>query len=95
MCTVCGCGDGEVKSDGKGHSHHHHHHDHDHNHDHHHFGHGPAGVEVPGMSQERLIEIETDILSKNDRFAAANRDVLAAAEVLALKVVMKQKPRVF
>ena len=87
MCTVCGCGDGEVKSDGKGHSHHHHHHDHDHNHDHHHFGHGPAGVEVPGMSQERLIEIETDILSKNDRFAAANRDVLAAAEVLALNFV--------
>ena len=73
MCTVCGCSDGETTVDGKGHSHghshghDHHHHDHDHHghalhhHDHHHYGHGPAGTEVPGMTQERLIEIETGI----------------------------------
>lgn len=83
MCTVCGCGDSEVKGHG-------HHHDHDHSHDHSHglhFGHGPAGVEVAGMSQERLIEIETDILSKNDRYAEANRAALAARGVLALNLV--------
>ena len=70
MCTVCGCGDGETKVHGHGHSHdhdhghghhhdHHHDHGHHHHHDHHHYGQGPAGTEVPGMSQDRLIEIET------------------------------------
>jgi hydrogenase nickel incorporation protein HypB len=39
------------------------------------------------MSQERLIEIETDILSKNDSYAAANRAVLAEKGVLALNLV--------
>jgi hydrogenase nickel incorporation protein HypB len=77
MCTVCGCGPDEVKIEG--HNHHHHSHDHrpDHSQDHAgqdlHFGHGPAGVEVPGMTQDRLIEIETDIMAKNDRYADANR----------------------
>jgi hypothetical protein len=32
----------------------------------------PPASMWPGMSQERLIEIETDILSKNDRYAAEN-----------------------
>ncbi|WP_299878953.1 hydrogenase nickel incorporation protein HypB [uncultured Sulfitobacter sp.] len=90
MCTVCGCSDGETKVHGAGHSHGHaHHHDH-HHHDvdgHHHYGHGPAGVEVPGMSQERLIEIETDILSKNDSYAHANRAVLAGKGVFAVNLV--------
>ena len=97
MCNVCGCGTGSVE----GHSHHHdhgsghHHHDHDHGHGHHHhhhhgdihFGQGPAGVEVPGMTQERLIEIETDILAKNDRYADANRAILADREILTLNLV--------
>lgn len=94
MCTVCGCGDGEVKPHAHdkagGHHHHHHHGDH-HHHDHHggglHFGKGPAGVEVAGMSQARLIEIETDILSKNDRYADANRRHLQARGILALNLV--------
>ncbi|MYM53677.1 hydrogenase nickel incorporation protein HypB [Thalassovita mangrovi] len=80
MCTVCGCGTS---------------HDHDHGHDHAHghshgelhFGHGPAGAQVAGMSQARLIEIETDILSKNDRFAAANRQVLQARGAFAVNLV--------
>lgn len=45
---------------------------HSHSH-HHHFGHGPAGTHVPGMSQARLVEIETSILAKNDAFAWENR----------------------
>ena len=102
MCTVCGCGDGEVTVNGKGHSHGHDHshdhghdhghhhghsHSHEHSHDHVHFGNGPAGVEVPGMSQERLIEIETSILAKNDRYADANRAVLAGIGALAVNLV--------
>ncbi|MDD9730510.1 hydrogenase nickel incorporation protein HypB [Mameliella sp. AT18] len=89
MCTVCGCGDGETKVHGHGHSHdhdhghgHHHHHD-----DHHHYGQGPAGTEVPGMSQDRLIEIETGILAKNDQYAQANRARLAARGILAVNLV--------
>ncbi len=89
MCTVCGCGDGKVEG------HHHHHHDHahgaDHHHHHHgddlHYGEGAAGVSVPGLSQERLIEIETGILSENDRYAATNRARLAEAEAFAVNLV--------
>lgn len=79
-------------SHGHGHGHHHHHHDHDHGHHHHHggdihFGQGPAGTEVPGMTQDRLIEIETDILAKNDRYADANRAVLGGRGILAVNLV--------
>lgn len=85
MCTVCGCGDATLE----GQDHHHHHHDHGHHH--HggdlHFGQGPAGVEVPGMTQDRLIEIETGILSKNDAYAARNRARLQAQGILALNLV--------
>ncbi len=39
------------------------------------------------MSQSRLIEIETSILAKNDRYAEANRRALAAKGILALNFV--------
>ena len=39
------------------------------------------------MSQSRLIEVETAILSKNDTFAAGNRRVLNALEVFAVNLV--------
>lgn len=79
----------------QGHSHAHPHaHDHAHSHDHdhphvhtHHYGLGVAGVSVPGLSQARLIEVETSILAKNDGLAASNRRVLAALRVLALNLV--------
>ncbi|WP_074767945.1 hydrogenase nickel incorporation protein HypB [Magnetospirillum fulvum] len=84
---------------GHGHSHDHahehthdhsHDHDHDHGHDHthpHDYGRGPAGVHVPGLSQERIVRIERDILSKNDALAAANRVRLAELGVFALNLV--------
>lgn len=53
----------------------------------HHYGVGPAGVSVPGMSQERLIEVETSILAKNDALAQGNRRVLNALGVLVLNLV--------
>ncbi len=93
MCTVCGCGDGEVKIEG-GHAHGHHHHDHDHDHGHHHhdghthdYGTGPAHAHAPGLSQARMVQIETDILAKNNEYAAANRAAFASRDVLALNLV--------
>jgi hydrogenase nickel incorporation protein HypB len=76
---------------------HEHSHPHTHHHgpgsDHHHpaadldFGQGLAGVSVAGLSQQRLVTIERDILSKNDGFAGANRRALKEAGVLALNFV--------
>jgi hydrogenase nickel incorporation protein HypB len=51
------------------------------------FGAGPAGLDVMGMSQERIIRVERDILSKNDAFAQANRAWLSYAGVFALNFV--------
>ena len=90
MCTVCGCGDGKVEGHHR-HDHEHHHHHDGHAHHHHgddlHYGQGEAGVSVPGMSQDRLIEIETDILSQNDAYASANRKRLAEKDCFAVNLV--------
>jgi hydrogenase nickel incorporation protein HypB len=51
------------------------------------FGKGLAGVHVPGMSQQRMISIERDILSKNDAFAHANRMRLRNSGVFSLNLV--------
>jgi hydrogenase nickel incorporation protein HypB len=70
-----------------------HDHDHDHGHDHRHddgthdYGHGPAGAHAPGVSQERMVSIERDIMSKNDAYARDNRRALAAKGVFALNLV--------
>ena len=91
MCTVCGCGEGETRIEGHDHSHAH---DHDHTHDHHHhhehthdYGQGPAHAHAPGMSQSRMVQIEQDILSKNNQYAAANRNYFREHGILALNLV--------
>ena len=83
MCTVCGCGepDKNVHTHADDHAGHHHHGEH------HHYGQGEAGVSVAGFSQERLIQIEQNILSKNDTYADANRHWLAERSLLALNLV--------
>lgn len=96
MCTICGCGTATVENrEQHSHDHHHHHHHHDqaHNHGHWHgedgsihFGTG-GGVQLPGTSQERVIHLERDILSKNDAYAQANRARLIAAGQFALNFV--------
>ncbi len=50
-------------------------------------GAGLAGVHVPGLSQERTLRIERDILSKNNGFACANRERLHRQGVLALNLM--------
>ncbi|MEW6152052.1 MAG: hydrogenase nickel incorporation protein HypB [Bradyrhizobium sp.] len=85
-----------------GHGGHHHHNGHgrghDHVHHHHHdqprdgvglldCGANPAGQEIAGMSSERIIQVERDILGKNDRLAAENRARFRADEVLVFNLV--------
>lgn len=71
----------------------HHHHDH-HQHDRTHgdpglldCGAGPAGQTIAGMNSERIIQVERDILGKNDRLAADNRARFRADDVLAFNLV--------
>ena len=93
-------GHGHSHEDGHGHGHDHghgpadhaHHHGHDHSHDHdddhnhpqardaREHDHGPSGA-------PRLLELEQDILAKNDRFAARNRTRLTEGGVLALNIL--------
>ncbi|MFZ1576479.1 MAG: hydrogenase nickel incorporation protein HypB [Chromatiaceae bacterium] len=75
-----------------GHEHDHDHdhthsHDHGHGDDHHHYGLGPAHAHAPGLSQGRMVQIEQDILGKNDQYAAANRSWFLAKAILALNLV--------
>ncbi len=102
MCTVCGCGTASVEGN-EGHSqkgppdH-----DHDHSLDAGHgrahtarehapatidFGTGTAGLHVAGLSGDRIVKIERDILSKNQRHADENRARLAQSGTFALNFV--------
>lgn len=85
-----------VHADGTVHSHAHDHahgHAHDHTHEHVHgddalhFGLGAAHAHAPGLSQARIVQIERDILAKNDDHARANRRLLEERGILALNLV--------
>ena len=87
-----------VHADGSTHSHpHDHDHGHEHEHHHHHhepavggdldYGTGPARAHVPGMSQARMVQIEQDILSKNNTYARANRRWFDERGIFALNLV--------
>ncbi len=88
MCTTCGCGEGESRIEGHDHHAHPHDHEHGHSHDHdHHDGQDPAHAHTPGMSQSRMVQIEQDILSKNNEYANANRMLFANKGILTLNLV--------
>lgn len=75
-----------------GHNHSHDHDDHDHHHDHsdehtHDYGQGPAHAHAPGLSQARMVQIEKNILSKNDEYASTNRAFFNERGILALNLV--------
>jgi hydrogenase nickel incorporation protein HypB len=80
MCVVCGCGSAQnpgaataaVIDPTSGDLH---------------FGAGAAKVSVPGLSQERAIKIEADVLGANNLVAAQNRAHFAAHEVSAYNLV--------
>lgn len=84
----------------QGHEHgHDHHHGHDHGHDQGHdrgrghahadldFGANAARVSVPGLSAERAIKLEADVLGANDRIARANRSHFEAHGVVVYNLV--------
>lgn len=52
-----------------------------------HFGKGPAHAHVAGMSQSRMVQIEQDILGKNDRYASLNRTRFQAQSIFVLNLV--------
>ncbi len=52
-----------------------------------HYGHGEAGTHAPGMSQRRMLEVEIDVLDKNNQLAARNRARFAARQLLVLNLV--------
>jgi len=84
--------DGTVHShahDDAGHDHAHAHDDHHHHHHHGdlHYGHGPAHAHAPGMSQERMVAIERNILDKNNAFARGNRRQFEERGIFALNLV--------
>ena len=102
MCTVCGCGNQTVEGKRASEGLHAHDHSHQHgDHDHHHHDDGGfrqteglvdasgglAGLHVPGLSQERIVRIEQDILSKNNSYARENRARFARSGTFALNFV--------
>ncbi|MBW7984631.1 hydrogenase nickel incorporation protein HypB [Enterobacillus tribolii] len=80
-----------------------HHHSHDHQHGHEFrpkvifapqrrnndldYGQGEAGGHAPGMTQRRMVQIEQDVLSKNNQIAAHNREHFEKQHILALNLV--------
>lgn len=71
MCGTCGCGSEARFEDLQAHEH-----GHDHHHDH---AHGPG--------EARVIQLEQDILAKNNAYAAINRANLARQGILALNLM--------
>ncbi len=87
MCTICGCGAGEARIEGEeSHEHRHVHPDgtgHSHTHSH------PGGHSHPShdVGAGRLVQVEQDILSKNDEYAAANRRRFREHGIFAVNLV--------
>ncbi len=52
-----------------------------------HYGLGPAHAHAPGLTQERMVKIEQDILGKNNAYAANNRRWFAEHGIFAVNLV--------
>jgi hydrogenase nickel incorporation protein HypB len=96
MCETCGCGKpGEFTIHDPNHSHdheHQHNHDHDHGHLHdhthtHEHDHEHAAGHSPDHSHSKVIDLNVDILSENNRVAQLNRRFLEGRRVLCLNLV--------
>jgi len=71
MCSTCGCASGELCIEGISGISHEHH-----------------GLPfAKGISQRRMLDIEIDVLAKNNHIAAHNRQHFAQAQILALNLV--------
>lgn len=81
MCTTCGCSSGGADGASEESTH-----QHVHQHARQH-GYAPRHSHAPGVSEKRRVQIEQDILAKNNAYAAQNRQRLAERGVLALNLV--------
>ena len=81
--------DGTTHSHDHGHDHSHgHEHSHPHPHDHaHEHSEAAQHSHAPGVSNKRMVQIEQDILSKNNAYANENRQQLAEHGIFALNLV--------
>lgn len=52
-----------------------------------HYGHGAAGTHAPGITQRKMLEIELNVLDKNNQLAAHNREQFAKQNQLVLNLV--------
>lgn len=84
MCTTCGCGNDQFHIDGEGQRGrgfvYRPHRGHDH----------PGAAQhshAPGLAPTRMVQIEQDILAKNDAYANSNRRTLAEKRIFALNLV--------
>ena len=77
MCGICGCGEGHLHLKE---------HDHEHNHQHTH-SHAAAHSHAPGLSPSRMVQIEQNILAKNNQYAHENRRYFSEHDLLALNLV--------
>ena len=81
MCTTCGCGQGETRIEGEAHSHAYtpvQAHDH---------GHGSLVQGHTHDTSSRLVQVEQDILAKNNQYAGGNRRYFAEHGIFALNLV--------
>jgi len=86
MCDTCGCGNpDEFKIHDHNHSHDHDHHGHHHDHDHDHHGHDHEHHH--DHSTKKVISLNMDILSENNRLAERNRGWFEGKKVVALNMV--------
>ena len=101
MCTTCGCGADEVRIEGGApllhrhadrtehahlhdgpHTHDATFHEHDHAHDR-----APRHAHACGLDATRRVQVERDILSKNDEYARSNRALFADRGIFAVNLV--------
>jgi len=95
MCATCGCSDPagvrviDPAAEAHGHGHGHgHSHDDGHSHDHagHDHGHEHGHSHLPA-ADPKIVQLEQDVLAKNDGLAQHNRDWLAGQGILALNLM--------
>jgi len=89
MCTTCGCASGDTQLDGEALHRHEHEHPAEGWHVH---ADGTAHSHAPTHAyrqggKPRMVEIEQDILGKNDAYAAKNSDLFAERGIFALNLV--------
>ncbi len=86
MCIDCGCSAGDAKVIAHSHSHSE---SHSHTHEHHHHVHrlSPLHVHATEVNPLRKVQIEQDILGKNNQYAQQNRAFFREQRIFALNLV--------